>query len=123
MTDMQLTPEAFNTELRRWVKSVTGKSIGEVGGVARSTACRQTQGEKLLSLDELLRIVELCALIARLHNRALSNAVPITLFRMGQMGDIRFLADLEQYTAEHPEHRRLALAAAATMRARHADRS
>ncbi|MBO0843586.1 MAG: hypothetical protein J2O46_10400, partial [Nocardioides sp.] len=60
MTEMALTPAAFNTELRRWVKNVTGKSIGEVGGVARSTAYRQTQGDKLLSLEELLRIVELC---------------------------------------------------------------
>ncbi|TQL69347.1 hypothetical protein FB381_3252 [Nocardioides albertanoniae] len=58
MTDVALSPEQFNAELRAWVRQVTGKADGGSGvAMARSTFYRRTSGAKLMPLDELIRVV------------------------------------------------------------------
>ncbi|NGN92686.1 hypothetical protein G5C66_08045 [Nocardioides sp. KC13] len=58
MTDESLSPEQFNSELRAWVRQVTGKADGGSGvAMARSTFYRRTSGSKLMPLDELIRVV------------------------------------------------------------------
>lgn len=61
MSPNPLTPEAFNKELRAWVKKVTGKADGGAAlRVSRSTFYRNTQGDRLLSWPDLEIVVDAC---------------------------------------------------------------
>lgn len=58
MTEESLSPEKFNSDLRAWVRQVTGKADGGAGvAMARSTFYRRTSGSTLMPLDELIRVV------------------------------------------------------------------
>ncbi|MEI7058288.1 hypothetical protein WBG06_20845 [Nocardioides sp. CCNWLW239] len=58
MTEESLSPEQFNSDLRDWVRNVTGKADGGSGvAMARSTFYRRTSGSNLMPLDELIRVV------------------------------------------------------------------
>ncbi|GGU11613.1 hypothetical protein [Nocardioides albus] len=58
MAEESLSPEKFNSDLRDWVRLVTGKADGGAGvAMARSTFYRRTSGSNLMTLDELIRVV------------------------------------------------------------------
>ncbi|GGR59884.1 hypothetical protein J2S40_000934 [Nocardioides luteus] len=62
MPDEALSPEQFNSELRAWVKKVTGRADGGVGvSMSRSTFYRLTHGSNLMALEDLIRVVRGCA--------------------------------------------------------------